>query len=76
MDMSEAVWRRSSLCANGSCVEMAVVDGLVAIRDTKVSDGPLLQFSTTSWNEFLGGARTGEFDIGPGQPRPDGAISQ
>jgi hypothetical protein len=76
MDVPEAVWRRSSLCANGSCVEIAVVDGHVAIRDSKVSDGPLLQFSTTAWNEFLGGARTGEFDVSPAPARSDGTLTR
>jgi predicted secreted Zn-dependent protease len=69
-DWSEAIWRRSTRCANGSCVEVAVAGGHVAMRDSKIRNGPLLQFDRESWEDFLAGVRRGEFDLAS-QIRPD-----
>lgn len=37
MDLSSAIWRKSSRSSGGgqNCVEVAVADGVVAIRDSK-----------------------------------------
>ncbi|TDD60710.1 DUF397 domain-containing protein [Actinomadura darangshiensis] len=42
MDLSTAVWRKSSRSSNngGNCVELARIDDTVAIRDSKDPDGP------------------------------------
>jgi hypothetical protein len=64
-DWSEADWRRSTLCANGSCVEVAVADRHVAMRDSKMRNSPVLQFDRKSWEAFLVGVRHGEFDLVP-----------
>jgi hypothetical protein len=50
-----AAWRKSSYSdGTGNCVEVAAVDGLVAIRDTKQGGrGPLLQFTGAAWQRFL-----------------------
>jgi hypothetical protein len=61
-EMPEADWMRSSFCETGSCVEVAFVGDTVALRDSKDSDGPILQFSKLQWAEFLDGARNKEFD--------------
>lgn len=56
-------WRRSSLCANGGCVEVKrLPDGGVAIRDSKDERSPVLEFDEEEWRAFLGGIRLGEFD--------------
>lgn len=59
----EADWRRSSLCATGSCVEVAVVGDRVAVRDSKMSRGPVLEFDRQSWIDFLAGIRNREFEV-------------
>ncbi|TYB69689.1 DUF397 domain-containing protein [Nonomuraea sp. PA05] len=58
------MWRRSSFC-NGAtaCVEVAEVEGLVALRDSKEPDGPVLLYSRLEWEAFLAGVRAGEFDL-------------
>jgi hypothetical protein len=61
-DWSEADWKRSTVCATNSCVEVAVVGSRVAMRDSKMCQGPVLQFDGTSWTDFLAGVRAGEFD--------------
>ena len=59
---AQAAWRRSLRCEAGSCVEVAFLDEAVAVRDSKVSRGPLLQFPHSEWQAFVAGIRAGEFD--------------
>lgn len=56
-------WHRSRACTGGpACVEIALLeDGGVLIRDSKIAQGPQLQFSGESWNEFMVGVHAGEF---------------
>jgi len=65
VDLSRAVWRKSTRsgpnCDN--CVEVAFVDGAVAVRDSKDPEGPVLIFTPAEWDAFVGGAKDGEFDI-------------
>lgn len=62
-DLSRAAWRKSS-CSTGDaeCVEVAVVDDVVAVRDSKDSAGPALIFTPDAWTDFLNAAKTGAFD--------------
>jgi len=56
-------WRRAQRSvANGACVELAPVNGMVAMRDSKDPDGPVLMYTATEWGAFLHGAKAGEFD--------------
>ena len=65
--MVEADWelarwhtsRRSG--AQGDCVECAVVDDVVGMRDSKDRDGPVLVFSRVSWAAFVESVKRGEF---------------
>ncbi|MEV4575913.1 DUF397 domain-containing protein [Nonomuraea jabiensis] len=47
------VWKKSSKC-NGAaaCVEVAVEDGLILLRDSKNPDGPVLKFTPEQWQRF------------------------
>jgi Domain of unknown function (DUF397) len=60
----DAPWRRSSACtgADATCVEVAVRDGQVVVRDSKDADGPTLCFTAVEWSAFVRGIRAGEFD--------------
>jgi hypothetical protein len=62
-DLTAAAWRTSSLCDLNGCVEVAILDDQVAVRDAKDRAGPVLLFSGHEWEAFLGGARGGEFDL-------------
>jgi hypothetical protein len=65
-DLSRAAWRRSLRSqAQGNCVEVAMLDGITAIRDSKDPAGPVLLFSPGEWDAFLAGAKGGEFDRSP-----------
>jgi hypothetical protein len=59
-----ARWIKSSLSfSNGNCVEVASLpDGVIGVRDSKDSGGPVLRFTSDEWTAFLGGVRNGEFD--------------
>jgi Domain of unknown function (DUF397) len=58
-------WRKSSLSSGGdNCVEVAMAtDGSIGVRDSKQrGQGPVLEFTPTEWEAFVGGVKGGEFD--------------
>jgi hypothetical protein len=69
LDLSSAVWRKSSYSGNGGsdCVEVAdnlvAEHGIVLVRDSKDPAGPVLTFTRTEWTAFLHGTAAGEFGI-------------
>jgi hypothetical protein len=67
-DLSAAVWVKSSR-SNGNggsnCVEVAILDTAVAVRDSKDPSGPALIFNSVDWTEFVDSTKIGEFDIRP-----------
>ncbi|MFL6124621.1 DUF397 domain-containing protein [Actinophytocola sp.] len=50
----EVAWRKSTFsgATNGDCVEVAVGIEGVAVRDSKDSSGPTLQFTPAQWRTF------------------------
>ncbi len=55
----------SSFCHTGGCVSVALLPGGgAAVRDTKVTGGPILTFDASEWAAFVAGVRNGEFDAG------------
>lgn len=60
-DRRELAWFKSSVSSdNGACVEVALApDDLVAVRDSKDPDGPVLAFSTEAFAAFVTEAATG-----------------
>ena len=59
-----AAWRKSRHSnPSGNCVEIAeLLDGAIAIRNSRFPDGPALICPRTDFAEFLAGARDGDFD--------------
>ncbi|MER7206771.1 MULTISPECIES: DUF397 domain-containing protein [Streptosporangium] len=49
-------WRKSSLSGSdgGDCVEVAHLNGLTAIRDSKNPTGPTLTLTPAQWRSFIG----------------------
>ncbi len=63
-DISKTPWFKSSYSGNGTnCVEVAIADDGIAVRDSKDRSGPALQFTSSEWRAFLAGAKDGEFDL-------------
>jgi hypothetical protein len=64
MNDSLPAWRRSSHCsgAASTCVEVAIGDHVVAVRDSKAAASPVLRFTVEEWRAFVRGVRAGEFE--------------
>jgi hypothetical protein len=64
-DESKAIWRKSrrSNGSGGNCVEFAMVDGRIGIRDSKDVSGPILVFTAAEWVTFIAGTKAGDFDL-------------
>ncbi|MET8782336.1 MULTISPECIES: DUF397 domain-containing protein [unclassified Streptomyces] len=54
-----ATWTKSSYSAgNGACVEVkSPIEAALAVRDSKVPDGPVLAFPADAWNAFVEGIK-------------------
>lgn len=66
MDLTRARWRKSSYSSGngGNCVEIAGnLPGIVAVRDSKDPDGPVLSLTPAQWRLFTADVKTGEFDL-------------
>ncbi len=56
------VWRRSSMCDPGNCVEVAFAGSVVLVRDSKNQASPVLTFARSEWAAFLADVREGGFN--------------
>ncbi|WP_326559633.1 DUF397 domain-containing protein [Micromonospora sp. NBC_01796] len=58
IDLARADWRTSRRSSgNGNCVEVALLDATVAVRDSKDRPGPVLLFGREGWTAFVNGTR-------------------
>jgi hypothetical protein len=65
-DFSNAVWHKSTRSGASGCVEVATLERVVGVRDSKDRQGAVLVFRHDEWNAFLAGVRDGEFDLPSG----------
>jgi hypothetical protein len=56
------VWRKSSYCQSGECIEVGALDGMILVRDSKDPQGSVLRYDAGEWHAFLRGIRAGEFN--------------
>jgi hypothetical protein len=62
VDLTSVQWRKSSYSSgNGQCIEVALAQGVMAIRDSKDPAGPALVVTADAWTAFVGGVAAGEF---------------
>ncbi|GAA3956249.1 DUF397 domain-containing protein [Actinoplanes auranticolor] len=54
-------WRKGSKCANGTCVEIAAVDGGYLVRDSKRPEQQPMFFTGEELSAFAEGFVAGEF---------------
>jgi uncharacterized protein DUF397 len=57
------VWRRSSLCAGGECVEVARLDDMIVMRDSKDPGGQVLRYTTEEFRFLVRGIKAGGYDF-------------
>ncbi|MEV4560266.1 DUF397 domain-containing protein [Kitasatospora sp. NPDC049285] len=60
LDVTGAEWQSAGGAADG--VQIAFVEGYIAMRDGTDPQGPALIFTPAEWRAFVLGARDGEFD--------------
>ncbi|GAA2442605.1 DUF397 domain-containing protein [Streptomyces glaucus] len=59
----DACWIKSRHSnAEGNCVEVAPIEGGIAMRNSRDPDGPALVYTHAEVAAFLAGAKEGEFD--------------
>jgi uncharacterized protein DUF397 len=63
VDLTAADWEKSTRSGPDGCVEVAFVEGQVAVRDSKHKQGPVLVFTPVEWEAFLGGVSDGQFRL-------------
>jgi hypothetical protein len=60
--VDHAIWRRSSFCADGACVEVAITGDEVLVRNS-LRPTELTRFTRAEWRALLAGAANSEFDV-------------
>jgi len=56
-------WFKSSWSGDSAaCVEVASVNEIILIRNSKDPDGPVLKIPMAAWMEFICGVKKGQFD--------------
>ncbi|MEV6520280.1 DUF397 domain-containing protein [Micromonospora chalcea] len=61
MDLSRAVWRKSTRSgSSGNCIEVAAPPRVVMVRDSKHRQGPVLSFTPIEWVTFIEGVKAGD----------------
>jgi hypothetical protein len=63
--MTEQAWIKSSYSGSeANCVEVAHGEpGIVAVRDSKDPDGPVLRFGAAEWTAFTSGVKAARYDV-------------
>jgi hypothetical protein len=65
IDLPRALWRKSTRSNNGgACVEVATnLSGIVAVRDSKQGNGPVLTVTHDDWAAFTDKVKAGAFSL-------------
>ncbi|MFB7865011.1 MULTISPECIES: DUF397 domain-containing protein [unclassified Streptomyces] len=61
LDLSQADWRSGSQGVGD--VEIAFVEGFIAMRNGRRPEAPSIVFTPAEWRAFVVNARDGEFDL-------------
>lgn len=55
-------WHVSQKCEGGACIMVARQGDSVIFGNTNDPDGPVYMYTRAEWNQFLAGAKQGDFD--------------
>jgi hypothetical protein len=62
LEVSAPQWRTARRSAgNGACVEVAPLNGQIAVRDSKNPGGSWLRYSQQSWQAFVANLKSEKF---------------
>jgi len=56
-------WIRSTVCASTTCLEVAIGEAQVMLRNSTSPEGPEVAVTRDEWQVFLQGAKNGDFDL-------------
>jgi hypothetical protein len=59
--MKDLIWRRSTRCDTGACVEIATDADHVFLRDGADPGGPMLTLTRGQWQDFVTGLKESDF---------------
>ena len=62
-DTDSLAWRTSSASSGGNCVEVAISQNSVLVRNTRNRAGSVLEFTESEWAAFVLGVGSGEFAL-------------
>ena len=57
------IFRKSSFCASGECLEVGQRDGLIILRDSTRPRGIVLHYDAAIWRSFIRDVKAGEYDL-------------
>ena len=55
-------WQVSRTCEGGQCIKVARQGEFILIGNTSEPEGPVSEFTTDEWRQFLAGVKLGDFD--------------
>lgn len=61
--LSALTWRKSSASDSDDCVEVAIAEGMIMVRDSKDRHGGSLIFSSRGWGAFLDAVHQNMLDL-------------
>jgi hypothetical protein len=59
---SAPAWKKATASGVSGCVEVAVIGGKIAVRDSKHTDGDILTYAPNEWCVFLELVKAGTYD--------------
>lgn len=59
------IWRKSTRSDSGGCVEVALANGIVFLRDSKRPSGSVLSIAPRVWAALIAEVRYSAIDIAP-----------
>jgi hypothetical protein len=62
-EAKSGAWKKSDLSQGGDCVQWRFDGDSVQIRNSRDDRGPLLTFTHSEWQAFLGAAKSGAADL-------------
>jgi len=60
--LGDVHWCISRTCESGACIGVARYGEFVLVGNPDNPEAPVCKFTVEEWNEFLAGAKLGDFD--------------